>query len=74
MRQASHVALPTVITGAGKYKTRGGETVVVESLTRWTAYGHYPNGVRERWDKSGRTLPFTENQNDIVETEHTDVK
>lgn len=67
MRHASHVTLPTVIDSPGEYKTRGGMLAVITSVNLGRAVGYYKDcGIRESWDISGRTLPFTENRNDIV--------
>ena len=60
---------PRIIVGPGQYVTRSGEIVTVKSmLTRrfYGAAGHYPNGTQEMWDVSGRILPLTETDNDVV--------
>jgi hypothetical protein len=57
---------PTIVSQPGRYVTRGGETVTVERIDRSRAFGQYPNGTREWWTLSGRTLPFTESPNDLV--------
>lgn len=67
------VILPTVIDKAGRYVTRRGETVVVDSVSRryraeFGCDGRYDNGVSEAWHKSGRLLAGTETANDIVRT------
>jgi len=65
MRHASHIVLPTIITGPGEYRTRCGETVTIDTVGRF-ATGRYSDGVPETWDVSGRLLPFNESKNDIV--------
>jgi hypothetical protein len=61
-------SLPIIIKAPGRYKTRGGEIVTVDRIVRgsYGAHGHYENGTPERWDVNGRTLPFSESNNDIV--------
>lgn len=57
---------PTVVTGPGRYVTRGGEVVTVSSVNTFQAFGSYENGIKERWTVSGRVLPVYESPNDIV--------
>ena len=67
MRYVGFITLPVIIDGPGEYKTRDGRVAVIESVTRHVAKGFYKDcKTRETWDISGRTLPFTENRNDIV--------
>lgn len=66
MRLAELVGKPTIIVKQGEYVTRCGEHVMVVSIDRGWASGHYADGTIERWDISGRLLPFTESRNDIV--------
>lgn len=64
---SSFITLPNIVTGPGQYITRSGETVTIVGIERrYWAKGHYSNGVVERWDISGRVLPFSESSNDIV--------
>lgn len=63
---------PRIIVGPGQYVTRSGEIVTVKSIELpWVrrfygAVGHYPNGTQEKWDVSGRCLPLTLTDNDVV--------
>lgn len=60
---------PAVVTRPGEYLTRGGEVVVVESVEPRGPYGvrgRYRDGVKDTWDMTGRLLPGTLSQNDIV--------
>ncbi len=79
VRLAELVSLPTVITAPGRYRTRAGEIVTIDRVGRpehlsfadvdpraGLADGHYPNGVTEVWDVSGRLLPFSQSDNDII--------
>jgi hypothetical protein len=66
VRLATLVALPTVITGPGKYRTRSGEVVTIVEPWRGWWRGAYPSGTPEAWDPSGRLLPFSETGNDVV--------
>lgn len=64
------LAKPDIVTKLGQYKTRSGEVVKVERVSKRQNYmctGTYSNGVAEGWHKSGRLLPFNETPNDIVE-------
>jgi hypothetical protein len=63
------VVLPTIIVEPGSYVTRSGEVVSVSAVSRgygFTCDGLYPNGVRERWHRSGRISASRETANDIV--------
>lgn len=63
------VSLPTLITGPGSYLTRNGATVIVEAVSArhdLRCFGHYENGVKDGWHKSGRILATSETANDIV--------
>ena len=55
-----------VVTGPGRYVTRGGDTVTVTRVDHYRAYGSYDNGPSEWWTVVGRVLPHTLSQNDIV--------
>lgn len=79
MRMAELLSLPTVIVAPGQYQTRCGETVTIDrvgrsaSLPWWEmdptsgwAFGHYDTGIPESWDVSGRVLPFSLSDNDIL--------
>ena len=71
MRLANLVSLPSIIKSPGQYRTRCGDTVTVTRLSTglsggW-AFGYYDGSlIQESWDVSGRILPFTPTQNDIV--------
>ena len=62
--------LPTIITGPGRYITRCGEVVTIDFVVPmkcfYSAHGNYANGVKERWDRTGRLLPSTLSDNDVV--------
>ena len=63
------MTLPRVVTGPGKYVTRGGAVVNIDRLggyNNFKAYGSYPNGTAEMWYVSGRVLPYSLSENDIV--------
>lgn len=57
---------PTVVTGPGRYVTRGGGVVTVSSVDGYRAFGTYENGTKEMWTVSGHTLPSYLSPNDIV--------
>lgn len=64
------VTLKTIITGIGKYKTRCGEVVSIESIHNrhnFGCRGVYSTGQTEGWHKSGRVFFGIECANDIVE-------
>lgn len=71
MRLANFVHLPDLVIGVGYYKTRRGETVHINRLhggvSNHYCEGCYSDGTSEAWDKSGRLLPFSLSDNDIVE-------
>ncbi len=67
MREAEHVTLPTIITGPGKYRTRCGEIVTIDSEWRGSAKGRYEGDIQESWDISGRLLRWTLSSNDIIQ-------
>ncbi len=63
------VVLPVVIDQPGDYRTR--EDLIVQVRTASTRHdfgclGTYPNGVKERWHKSGRIFAGQRTVNDIV--------
>ncbi len=63
--------LPRIITGPGRYLTRKGEIVTIDSLggyADWQAAGKYSDGVDECWLVSGRIFPSADltSPNDIV--------
>jgi hypothetical protein len=62
--------LPTVILAPGPYLTRCGEVVLVTVVSPrhdfGCCHGVYPNGVAERWHRSGRIMASRETENDIV--------
>jgi hypothetical protein len=64
------VLLPTIITKPGKYRTRNGETVTIESVSSQHDYncvGAYDrHGIREGWHKSGRIMATSKTLNDII--------
>lgn len=63
------VLLPTIITAPGKYLTRSGAVVTVESASQkhdFRCVGTYPCGTREGWHKSGRIFAGCLTVNDIV--------
>lgn len=58
-----------VVTGPGRYLTRGGEAVTVEEVVGYgvlAAHGKYSCGIPERWSRSGRVLAHYLSPNDIV--------
>lgn len=62
-------ALPVMIDRPGLYRTRSGEIVTVSCHSPRRAFewsGAYPNGIAERWHRSGRAMPWSESGNDIV--------
>lgn len=66
---ASLVTKPDIITGPGQYVTRSGETVTITAASTrqdFRCVGHYSNGIREGWHKSGRLYFGMESANDIV--------
>jgi hypothetical protein len=71
MRHANHVALPIVITEPGKYRTRCGEIVTIETVRQYDASGRYSNQIPDTWDLSGRLYPSTLSDNDIIRKEDT---
>ena len=67
---ASLVILPVVIDAPGQYRTRSGETVVIDEVSSKHAFacrGVYPSGQRDAWHKSGRLYFGQLSNNDIVE-------
>lgn len=59
----------TIITRAGDYVTRCGETVNIVSATALQGFnciGYYADGTLESYHKSGRLFANIESQNDIV--------
>lgn len=63
------VFLPVIVHAPGQYITRQGEIVsvlVVSTAHNFGCRGHYPDGTREGWHKSGRLYHSIESQNDIV--------
>lgn len=79
MGMVQHLTRPKIIDAPGQYRTRGGEVVTIDRLgimEKWApnfiipngwAHGHYLNGIPETWDVSGRVLPFSLSDNDIME-------
>jgi len=74
--QTNFMAMPRVIAAPGKYRTRCGEIVEVFHIAQkrspygWHyAWGEYPDETKtkEGWEVSGRILPHTETDNDIIE-------
>lgn len=66
---ASLVTLPVVITDAGEYVTRSGETVTIHTVSskhEFGCYGMYSDGVVEHWHRSGRISASYITNNDIV--------
>jgi hypothetical protein len=66
---APFVTLPVIITEPGEYITRGGEKVIVESVSTkhdFDCLGTYSTGQSEGWHKSGRLFAGRTSQNDIV--------
>ena len=62
-----HYTLPVVVTGPGRYLTRGGAVVTVTSVHHNRADGHYECGTPEWWScRGGRVLPSSLSDNDIV--------
>ena len=66
------VLLPTVITEAGNYVTRCGETVTIERSSAKHDFGNrgfYANAegrVTDSWHRSGRVNASRESNNDVV--------
>lgn len=63
------VLLPVIVTEPGRYQTRRGESVVIESVSRrhdFRCVGYYGEDILEGWHKSGRVLATSETDNDIV--------
>lgn len=63
------VTAPVMIDAPGRYQTRCGETVSVEASSSkhdFGCVGHYPNGIAEKWHKSGRIFSDRETRNDII--------
>ncbi len=62
--------LPIIITGPGRYITRGGEVVTIEKEHKYQSGQHwdgaYANGTPEHWHRTGRIFPATDTTNDIV--------
>jgi hypothetical protein len=66
---AAFLTLPSVITGPGRYVTRGGEVVsvgVASTRHDFGCSGAYSTGQAEGWHKSGRLYFGRETANDIV--------
>lgn len=62
--------LPNIITESGKYLTRCGDLVVVNTIghvAKFSCAGSYPDGVKELWHRSGRLYANIKSVNDIVE-------
>lgn len=66
MRLTNLIALPTVIIATGQYVTRCGDVVTIAHINKGWADGRHSNGIPEKWDVSGRLLPFSQSQNDII--------
>lgn len=63
------VQLNAIITAPGLYVTRSGEIVTVESTSQAHTFGcagHYTDGKKEAWHRSGRLFATSESQNDIL--------
>lgn len=67
------VLLPTVIDSPGRYRTRGGEIVIIDTAPTHIrhhahdCFGTYEaEGIRDRWHRSGRIYAGMECENDIV--------
>lgn len=64
------VTLPILITHEGQYRTRKGDIVHVERISKRHDFGcvGYYGGtfIRERWHRSGRLSAYNETDNDIV--------
>lgn len=60
-----------IIDTPGKYKTRCGEVVQIETVSRrhygFHCHGKYSCGIPECWNDRGRVLPFSKSANDIIE-------
>ncbi len=64
------ILLPTIITGVGMYKTRGGEVVEILAYTpgnRYGCSGKYSCGTKESWHNTGRLYFGQTCDNDIIE-------
>lgn len=63
------MSLPKIITEPGKYLTRCGDLVVVNTIghvAKFSCAGSYSNGVKESWHRSGRLFANVISDNDIV--------
>lgn len=63
------ITLPTIITEPGRYLTRSGEKVnIFQANTKhvFGCIGKYPEGIEDRWHKSGRLYAHTLSPNDII--------
>ena len=59
----------TIVSNPGEYLTRSGEVVTISNVSTkhdFGCVGFYPNGICERWHKSGRIHAGIECGNDIV--------
>lgn len=63
------VCLPVVIDAPGKYRTRAGEIVTIDSTGfqgRYNSSGRYASGQFDRWHRSGRLFRSMLSGNDII--------
>lgn len=63
------VTKPVIIDTPGEYLTRGGETVIIDTVSArhdLGCKGTYADGVTDGWHKSGRLYADSECINDIV--------
>lgn len=64
------VTLPVIIDEPGQYRTRRGEVVKINKVSKrhdLGCQGLYPEGTLEHWHKSGRIFAGRDSWNDIVE-------
>lgn len=61
---------PIIITTPGKYRTRSGAVITVDSVSKghdFECRGTYPNGIPEGWHRSGRLYAGVASANDVIE-------
>jgi hypothetical protein len=64
------VALPVLVDQPGLYRTRVGDVVRIDEVSRahdFGCLGSYASGIRENWHHSGRLYASVECGNDILQ-------